>query len=375
MEGIPQDVVQQHNQRVMTQLQHAEAERRAATGNPAPGSMSGNGLKKPKVETGEELKARLAAHKARMAEKARLAAGGAPSMDTPTSEDNGSQPSGPSPSLMSQPLPTTQRSGPPASYPAISLPQYPTLGASQSPPPHQPPQQFFPGQFLNGFPPSHPGLPAYPPNPGFLQNPQPMQPYMHGQPFMALPYPFPAYAGPGAINSPSPVGSGAFPIPFSGPPFAASHYPQAPIPSLGNQLPRAFDGSNINFVTQRTGPLLQSGPSPVQTVVQTPAPQSPVTKPDLNVQADTEAKLSINQIATSATSSSLKDADKPEASTEATTTKKSSSEVKAEKKEKDKSSSRLVYSDNLTSPEEKMASLARYSFTPIATDASVPITA
>ncbi|KAI5281855.1 hypothetical protein KEM54_003111 [Ascosphaera aggregata] len=70
MEGIPEDILQAHNARVMTQYQQAEAERRAATGNPPPGTANGPvGRKKPRVETREELKARLAAWRKKLAEK------------------------------------------------------------------------------------------------------------------------------------------------------------------------------------------------------------------------------------------------------------------------------------------------------------------
>lgn len=70
MEGVPEDIVQAHNQRVMTQFQQAEMERRAATGNPPPGVSSDNGpAKKPKLEI-SDLKKRLAEHKAKLAEKA-----------------------------------------------------------------------------------------------------------------------------------------------------------------------------------------------------------------------------------------------------------------------------------------------------------------
>lgn len=67
MEGVPQDVINTHNQRVLSQFHQAEAERRAVTGNPAPGSGPGNGPKKPKFESPEEIKKRLAEHKARKA--------------------------------------------------------------------------------------------------------------------------------------------------------------------------------------------------------------------------------------------------------------------------------------------------------------------
>ncbi|KZZ87137.1 C2H2 finger domain-containing protein [Ascosphaera apis ARSEF 7405] len=60
MEGVPEDILQTHNARVMTQYQAAEAERRAATGNPPPGTANGPlGRKKPKVESKEEVLERL----------------------------------------------------------------------------------------------------------------------------------------------------------------------------------------------------------------------------------------------------------------------------------------------------------------------------
>lgn len=71
MEGIPEDVVQAHNQRIIAGFYQAEAERRAATGNPSPGANQANQPKKPKFESPADLKKRLAEHKARKeAEKA-----------------------------------------------------------------------------------------------------------------------------------------------------------------------------------------------------------------------------------------------------------------------------------------------------------------
>jgi hypothetical protein len=73
MEGIPEDVVASHNQRVLSQFAQAEADRRAATGNPGPGGAAGGAAKKPKIEAPSDLKKRLAEHKAKKA--AELAAG------------------------------------------------------------------------------------------------------------------------------------------------------------------------------------------------------------------------------------------------------------------------------------------------------------
>lgn len=65
MEGVPEDIIQQHNQRLLQQFAEEEAERRATTGNPAPGSAAATGAKKPKFEGPSELKKRLAEHKAK----------------------------------------------------------------------------------------------------------------------------------------------------------------------------------------------------------------------------------------------------------------------------------------------------------------------
>jgi hypothetical protein len=82
MEGIPEDIVQQHTQRVLTSFHQAEAERRAANGNTVPGVAGAGGqAKKPKFESPSELKKRLAEHKAKMA--AENANGGSSGGGTP----------------------------------------------------------------------------------------------------------------------------------------------------------------------------------------------------------------------------------------------------------------------------------------------------
>ena len=69
MEGVPEDIIQAHHQRVATQFQQAEAERQAVTGNPPPGTgLGGQPAKKPKLESVSDLKKRLAEHKAKKAE-------------------------------------------------------------------------------------------------------------------------------------------------------------------------------------------------------------------------------------------------------------------------------------------------------------------
>ena len=73
MEGIPEDVKQTHNQRIIADFYQQESARRAASGNHGPGGNGANPSKKPKFESAGDLKARLAAHKAK---KAELAANG-----------------------------------------------------------------------------------------------------------------------------------------------------------------------------------------------------------------------------------------------------------------------------------------------------------
>lgn len=81
MEGVPEDIIQSHNQRVVTQFHQEEQQRQAATGNPPPGAAAGGQpTKKPKVENTSDLKKRLAEHKAKRAE---AIAGGSSGEGTP----------------------------------------------------------------------------------------------------------------------------------------------------------------------------------------------------------------------------------------------------------------------------------------------------
>ena len=88
MEGIPEDVVQAHNQRIIAGFYQAEAERRAASGNNGPGGGAGGQAKKPKFESPSDLKKRLAEHKARKAEQAANNSSGA---NTPLEVTNSPQ--------------------------------------------------------------------------------------------------------------------------------------------------------------------------------------------------------------------------------------------------------------------------------------------
>ncbi len=84
MEGVPEDILQQHNQRIIQNFYTAQAERQAATGNPPRGLSGGQGpTKKLKFETPEELKKRLAEHRTKTTAQKAAAASGIPPTAAP----------------------------------------------------------------------------------------------------------------------------------------------------------------------------------------------------------------------------------------------------------------------------------------------------
>jgi hypothetical protein len=60
MEGIPEDILEQHRNRIIQNFYQAREDRRIATGNPLPGQNFQNARSKIKYETTEELLARFA---------------------------------------------------------------------------------------------------------------------------------------------------------------------------------------------------------------------------------------------------------------------------------------------------------------------------
>jgi len=78
MEGIPQDILEQHRNRIIQTFYQEQEDRRIATGNPTPG-QSGKPQKKIKIETAEELKKRLAEWRAKRAAEKAAGTSGSPS--------------------------------------------------------------------------------------------------------------------------------------------------------------------------------------------------------------------------------------------------------------------------------------------------------
>ncbi|KAK8066019.1 hypothetical protein PG997_012766 [Apiospora hydei] len=143
MEGIPEDVSQQHNQRIIQNFYQAQADRYAATGNPPPGQGGKNPPKKLKIENPEDIKKRLAEHRARIA--AQKAAGGAPTHTPPVGAPDGQSPAqSASPGTFNSPFPP----------PGGQYPGFPPQGAPGFSPPPQYPQGGF------NYPPSN--LPSRP---------------------------------------------------------------------------------------------------------------------------------------------------------------------------------------------------------------------
>ncbi|KAK3321855.1 hypothetical protein B0H66DRAFT_182264 [Apodospora peruviana] len=166
MEGIPEDIQNQHKERIRENFFRDQQQRYAATGNPPPGQSGVQGVtKKIKIETAEELKARLAAHRARKL----AAANGNPAVPV----------DGQSPSQITSPFPAPQAGYPypPASVPGVpGVPAVPGFSPSQAYPPVYPsgpsPPPGAPGAFnLPARPPSN-TLPAstLPQRPGYYQN-------------------------------------------------------------------------------------------------------------------------------------------------------------------------------------------------------------
>ncbi|KAL0935716.1 uncharacterized protein CTRU02_210307 [Colletotrichum truncatum] len=164
MEGIPQDILDQHRNRIIQNFYQAQEDRRIATGNPLPG-QSKQPRKKLKVETPEELKARLAEHRAKLSSGQATGTSGSPANGAPASASPGAFNNSPYPPPQA-PYGATpdQTQYPQQGYPSgnyngfspSSLPARPSSGLQATPGlPQRPPQ--YGGQFWNGA-----GAPQYP---------------------------------------------------------------------------------------------------------------------------------------------------------------------------------------------------------------------
>ncbi|KAJ5545883.1 Zinc finger BED-type predicted [Penicillium frequentans] len=307
MEGIPDDVLQAHHQRVATQFQQAEVERQVATGNPpAGGSSGGPAAKKPKLEPVSDLKKRLAEHRAKRADGA---AGGSSGEATPVGA--GLTPSASTPGTISY-CTCAWSIAIAYSNPFTAIHLYRTLCSTWSPPPVAPYQQIA----SPGFPPFSPtGIQPGPGSMGYNATGYSPQPFS-GPPGYGAPSPaYPSQQSTPTENTPPRPGS--LPIPsglpqrpaFAAPPVNAQQMQQM---HMGHPMAQPPVPSYSNGDAARATP-------PIQSVNDTPGATNDVTE-------------------------------KPVDGTE-----------KPSKKDKAKPT-RMIYSDQTVSPEEKMAQIPRYAF-------------
>jgi hypothetical protein len=420
MEGIPEEIIQQHNQRVLTQYHQAEAERRVASGSAggAGGAAAGNQPKKPKFESPSDLKRRLAEHKAKLA--AEQANGGSSGGGTPLGAGANQ-----SPAVVSRAqqilahLYSYQQQAQTSSYPQQQQFNGASTNASFNLPPGygQPPQQAQPFQQPGYGQPPQQGPPPFPQPGGSFPQQSPFSP----PPFQnQAPYSNPQFQpqtlqqGPPQFQGGPPGGA---PV---GPPrsFVAgspvqqfafqqqqlpprNHTPSQNVPtpqrSLSGSLPPApglpqrpaFGAPHVNHFQmqqmhqgQLPGPpnVPVNQPVPGSNPPQNTFPQNSNGPQQVAQQLQTD-ETSLDDLITGASkqaeeaavareaTDTPKPADKPSDKSSQTPTGKPADETVEEKKDKKEKSkaSHLVYSDQETSPEEKMARMPRYAFTPVKT--------
>lgn len=396
MEGIPEDVVQAHNQRIIAQFYQAEADRRAATGNHGPGGGGGGVSKKPKFESPADIKKRLAEHKARMAEQANA---------TPTASSGDNTP-GVGTASSQSPVPTLQSNSPYAApqapYPA---PPGAAYGSFSQEPYAQQPNPAYPHTYnqqpaypapVSQFPPQqaqYAAAPAYPPSQGFSSGPYAQPPQVN---FGTTPPPFGAAAPPGynsfqpppphanpPISSLPPRPGGLPPAPGlpQRPSFGTSSTPPFPMQHQGAPPPQPSWGVNGWNGAEPPNLVMSSAYPPHQGYNDSYAANgsagnngAPGTsrEPDDIDELIRMAEAGIKPPKKGETPPASVSAPAPSvvqptppadrAVAPETTAAPEPSEKKP-KKDKEKAT-RLVYSDNEVSPEEKMAKLSRYAFAP-----------
>lgn len=306
MEGIPNDVLNSHNQRVAAQFQQAETERQVATGNPpAGGGTAGQPAKKPKLEDTSDLKKRLAEHRAKRAE---AAAGGSSGGATPIS--------------------VGQSGGTPGAHVSFASHDQPllvvvlmVLDQEQAQATPAPAQQQYP----------------YPP---------------HGGPTATAPYQQPAALGYQAF-SPAPVQPGPAPYPltaYSPQPFPGQ--PSAPGYGAPSPAPQQY------IPTESSLP-----PRPGSLPIPTGLPQRPAFgAPSVNAQQMQKMHMG-HAIPGHANGDMTHDPNQISSPAAIDESAAKAPEISEKPSKKDKSKpTRMIYSDETTSPEEKMAKLPRYAF-------------
>jgi hypothetical protein len=385
MMGIPEDLLNAHRQRILNEFFKQEADRRAATGNPPPGQKTGEpSAKKRKMETPEELKARLAEHRAKRAAEKQAEAEG---KVVPKSTSNTPVPAQGNVVADVQPVSLSpnrkyDKSATDTLYQEFSLDPQASYGHTQ---PHLP-----------QFPPPHPGLPLP----------------LHLQPRLGVPFPppFPAQQpGRWPPHMPSPSSfSPSQAAPFATPPFmppvqspmagqmpssmmpthnmryspSTERQPSVPTQSALQAAPGlparpSFDLPNFNredmqrMHTGQVPPPTNSMAYPPSASVPhrqvPPKPMLDAVKPEVSRKTSQNSsegqhtnEAALKPTVPEVTNEGLGDAAAASRVTPATTKERSTS---SKKKKNKPAITMLVYSDDHESPEEKRARWGKYAIT------------
>ncbi|KAK3376937.1 RING-6 [Lasiosphaeria ovina] len=132
MEGVPAEILHEHQRAIVLEYNAKQMERRIATGNPPPGQGGHGSTKRLKTETPEELKARLAEFKAKNAAAKAAAANGGISAEANAGSPGQAYPypqTAYPPTTMFPPTYPPSISPPPGAQSAFNLPARPTVSA------------------------------------------------------------------------------------------------------------------------------------------------------------------------------------------------------------------------------------------------------
>ncbi|KAL9093071.1 MAG: hypothetical protein Q9165_004209 [Trypethelium subeluteriae] len=349
MEGIPDDILQAHRQRVILKFHEAQAAHQALTGNPPSGGAAGHASKKLKQETAEEIKQRVAARvaesKARRAAKLETRNAGGDATTGQEMGQNQEQFPATSAPYNQPPYPGSQVSPPQQAFPQpYSQPQYSysqPSAALQSPFTQTPPQP------QSAFGPPGQQYPAPGQNYNAQQYPGPATSFQ--QPFQTGPSRF-------GTGSPAPINQ------FQAPPQRQSPVDNNNIPRQNNLTlapglpPRpAFGAPSVNaFEMQQLhhGHMPGQSSAPSQHVQQTPT-QTP--NPEMQKYLSETHQVPANTISPNGLASGTAQ------HSENATTSANQEAPRPDKKGQNKRTT-MIYPDDEVSPEEKLSELPRYVF-------------
>ncbi|KAF2230297.1 hypothetical protein EV356DRAFT_492309 [Viridothelium virens] len=344
MEGIPDDILQAHRQRVILKFHEEQAAHQALTGNPpSGGGATSHASKKLKQETPQEIKQRLAERiaesKARRAAQLEAQKGGSDVTASQEISQSQEQFHATSAAYIQPPYPGSQVSPPQPGFaqPHYSYSQPPTVlqPFTQTPPPQPvfgPPGQQYtaPGQTYNTQP--YPG-PATPFQQPFQTGPSR---FGAGSPASVNPYQAPQQRQSPVENGNTPRQTNLTPAPGL-----------PPRPAFGTPSVNAFEMQQLHH-----GHMPGQNSVPSHHVQQTPA-QTP--NPEMQKYLSEAHQVPANTMSPSGLASGTVQHG------ETATTSAVQEAPRADKKAQNKRT-KMVYPDDEVSPEEKLSELPKYAF-------------